>query len=164
MDLLKQLTADHRRFLMAVSTINSLLFADHNAYFTEGRKPEITGAVLQLLDEMIPSLVRHEEIERRVLFPILSERLPAMTDVMKEINTEHGNMLRLLSDFEFSLSKGKGVSNHRLIDKFLDLQKRMDLHLLREETEVFEPARANIPAEELASLEAKSNCRCEEAI
>lgn len=141
LSMIEELTRDHRRFNLAISRIQQQVLDTENHYFSEGRKPEKTAIVLKLVSELLAELHRHEELERRSVYPELLHNLPELRDAVAEIELEHRGLDATTEELHRIVRGERAANNREIARRVVDLLVLLRSHMRDEERLVFSPAR-----------------------
>ena len=151
MNILNKLEDDHKRFKALISRLDTEVL-DSGHKFSEGWTKEAGETCVGILKELLPGMERHEEIERRLLYPEMLKRAPVSGELLGGMEGEHSAIDHLLEGFMKELPKSSQKPTSWMILNLLRLTSLLQRHMLREEQELFSVARKHIPSRELERL------------
>jgi hemerythrin-like domain-containing protein len=152
MNLIDRLMKDHERFRTWLSELDVEVLESHGKY-EPGWTAEAGAKALAVLSELVPAMERHEQAERRVLFPELSRLAPETRKTLESMAAQHAALDRLVGGFLKELPKAGERPTAWVLENVIELCNTLEKHLWKEEDDLFAPARQKIPVEELERLD-----------
>lgn len=145
MDIISRLESDHRLFLMTAARLLSM--AEEDSSDVSGGH---AGEVMESLMRLKAGLARHEQIECRLLHPLVRSCHPGASVALADSENDHRSLERMMEEVIVGLADGsEGAALRRGLSDFNRLLRR---HLFQEEASVFCLAERGVSARELMRL------------
>jgi hemerythrin-like domain-containing protein len=152
MNVIDRLMKDHERFRAWLSELDIGVLESHDKY-SPGWTAQAGEKALAVLAQLVPAMERHEQAERRVLFPELSRLAPETRKTLEEMAGQHAALDRLVAGFLKELPRSGEHPTSWMLENVIELCNTLEKHLWKEEDDLFAPARQKIPADELERLD-----------
>jgi len=161
MDILASLIADHRWFYEQVALLDAKVFDYANKYYAKDWAKKVEGPAKEVLGSLLARMARHEKLEHEVLFPALIEHNVVERAVLERMEKDHAGINRGLRQFMDAFGLPEEQLGREKLLRLLRLVNLVQQHMIREETEVFDPARAALSWDVLERLgERAAACAC----
>lgn len=148
---LEQMRQDHQHVLERLAQ----LVPEHGVATAHGSPPD-PGAVREFVAFLAHQFDVHMGAEDRVLFPILADALPAMTESLAPLRLEHQELRSMLAALDALLAAPAGESRDQQIAiQVADLADLLRIHTRKEERLVFQLAERVLRPGELERLVAE---------
>lgn len=151
MNVLERLLADHRRFQELADELDRQVLGSGNRSRGGWGQAE-SDTTQKALETLLPDMLRHERIERTLLFPALLKLAPVEASLLESIEREHSEFDALLSRFLGEQPKAEDRPTTWMLLNLMRLTSMLQRHMLFEEQELFTLAERHIPKAELERL------------
>lgn len=151
MNVIERLVADHRRFQDLADELDRQVLGGGNR--SHGGWGEAESAATQkALETLLPDMLRHERVERTLLFPAMLKYAPIEGSLLESIENEHREFDALLARFLGEQPKAEDRPTTWMLLNLMRLTSMLQRHMLFEEQELFSLAERHIPKAELERL------------